>query len=104
MALPFKVKTKKISLEPYGGEGEIEVRGLSTGTSKKIAEITEKYKNENGDNQVANIETSIAICADCIIKAPFDITEENILEFPPNLLAEIIKAVMEMEDNNLPLA
>ena len=104
MALPFKVKTAEISLVPFGMEGSLKVRGISTGTSKKIAEITEKYKNENGDNQIANIETSVAICKDCILEAPFDITEENILDFPPSLTATVIKTIMEIEDSKLPLA
>lgn len=99
----FKVATREIDLEPYGGEGKIKVKGLNTKVSKVLAEIDERCGGLAKGNTAANIEASVAICLNCIVEAPFEINEDVIYDFPPKLTEKIVATVLEMEDGKFPL-
>jgi hypothetical protein len=99
----FKVATTDIDLKPYGGEGVLKVRGLNTKVTRLLSEINAKYGKDTEDSPLANLEACYVICKNCIVDAPFDITDDTIDEFPPKLLEEIISAATNSKDNKLPL-
>jgi len=99
----FKVATREIDLEPYGGEGKIVVKAINTKLSEILAEIDEKYNGLNKESTSANIKASVAICLNCIVDAPFEINEDVIYDFPPKLTGQIVATILEMEDGKFPL-
>lgn len=100
----FKVATHEIDLEPYGGEGKIKVKGLNSKVQGILAEIQKEYGKFGADNALANYKASIAICKNCIVEAPFKVTDEEIDDFPPELLEEIVLVVLNAKENKIPLS
>lgn len=91
-----KLATATIDLSEFGGEGIITVQALSTCAAMELAKIGEKYKNQE-DSLVAGIETAIYVCKKCIIDAPFEITDEAIDNFPPELTTKISAVVFGLQ-------
>lgn len=110
------VRSELISLEPYGGEGSIMVKALTTGAKSRIVDkIVAKAKKEHRDISDANkiiqespMEYALYSIQECILDAPGIDAEHPVLSlevisnFPDALSNEILSVISEL--SQFPLA